>query len=80
MAALPVLWMFAWLLLAIRGGGGTARSGLCEAIELEVLEDCPRCDTIFSMIETTPLGERVQNIKMQERGNVRICRPTYTPV
>ena len=36
----------------------------------EEKESCPRCDVIFSKVETTPSGERVQQIDMQERGKV----------
>lgn len=71
MAPLPAMPMFTWLLLAIGSGGGTAKSGFYEAVEVEATEDCPRCDVLFSMLETTSSGKRVQNIKMQERGNVR---------
>ena len=34
----------------------------------ETNEVCPRCDMIFSMLETDPSGERVQHIEMVERG------------
>lgn len=34
----------------------------------EKTEVCPRCDMIFSMLETTSSGERVQHIDMVERG------------
>ena len=78
MAPSRVVSMLTWLLLAIVGGGGTEKSGLCEATGIQVAEDCPRCDAIFSMVETTPKGQRVQNIKMRERGNVRQCRRIFT--
>ena len=71
MAPFPVVPMFAWLLLAVGDCGGAAKSFFCEAFDLQVAEDCPRCDDIFSMLETTPSGERVQTIRMEERGNVR---------
>ena len=34
----------------------------------ETTEACPRCDMIFTMLETDSSGERVQHIEMVERG------------
>ena len=44
--------------------------GLAEEMEIG---SCPRCDMIFSMVETTPSGERVQHVEMQERGKALCC-------
>ena len=33
-------------------------------------ESCPRCDMLFSMIETTASGELVQDVETQERGDM----------
>ena len=48
------------------GGGVMADPNLRQASE--TTEYCPRCDMIFSMLETDPSGERVQHIEMVERG------------
>ena len=38
---------------------------------LDINDGCPRCDMIFTMLETTPTGEHVQHIEMVERGQTR---------
>lgn len=57
-------------LIAVTGGATvTARSSLRGLAEDVEIESCPRCDMMFSMVQTTPFGERVQHVDMQERGN-----------
>lgn len=34
----------------------------------ETTDACPRCDMIFTMLEASESGERVQHIEMVERG------------
>ena len=63
-----VLPLLIWL-LAI-GGGNAAKSTVWQDSQED--EECPRCDMIFSMIETTSRGERLQNVETQERGDI-IC-------
>ena len=52
--------------------GGGARGGVTADPNLpqgsETTEACPRCDMIFTMLETDPFGKRVQHIEMVERG------------
>lgn len=43
---------------------------------------CPRCDMIFTMLETVSSGERVQDINMQERGQnacLVVTSPSHYP-
>ena len=52
-------------------GGGTRRRVMADPNfrqASKTTEACPRCDMIFSMLETGPSGERVQHIEMVERG------------
>lgn len=39
-------------------------------------EGCPRCDMVFSMLDTVSSGERVQHIEMVERGQ-SACRVVW---
>ena len=38
----------------------------------ETTEACPRCDMIFTLLETAESGERVQHVEMVERGQRRL--------
>ena len=52
-------------------GGGTRRGVMSDPNLRQVSETaeaCPRCDMIFTMLETNSAGERVQHIEMMERG------------
>lgn len=40
----------------------------CSSITVETTGGCPVCDALFSNLETTPTGERVQIVSQQQRG------------
>lgn len=64
--AMPI---FCWMV--VTGGiSETAPSSLRGLTDDVEIGSCPRCDMIFSMVQTTPSGERVQHVDMQERGVV----------
>lgn len=47
----------------------TANARLLADVSLAIEADgCPRCDMMFSKLETTADGKRVQNVSIQERG------------
>ena len=59
--------ILSWMAVT-EGASEAAHSNLRRNTSKEEREGCPRCDEIFSMVETTSSGELVQQIDMQERG------------
>lgn len=56
--------LLGWLITAL------ARLFTCSAVsvEVDVQEECPPCELLFSKLETTAEGARVQHVEVQERG------------
>lgn len=43
-------------------------------------EDCVPCDVMFSKLEPTPSGKRIQHVEMQLRGELYIFRHNLIPL
>lgn len=59
--------LVSWLAMAVGTRGGVMADPNLRQVS-ETTEGCPRCDMIFTLLETVPSGERMQHVEMVERG------------